>query len=128
MKIVIDGQEVSLPGGSGGGESAGEVYSTEETRIGTWINGKPLYRKVVGNTVQNAVNAWKEIAVIPDIDQMVFAYGSVLLADQTGQMVIPTMVAALKLESPNKIMYTTSSNNLSNTSIRVIVLYTKTTD
>lgn len=24
-----------------------EVYSTEETRIGTWIDGKPLYRKVV---------------------------------------------------------------------------------
>lgn len=23
----------------------GEVYSTEETRIGTWIDGKPLYRK-----------------------------------------------------------------------------------
>lgn len=25
----------------------GEVYSTEEVRIGTWIDGKPLYRKVV---------------------------------------------------------------------------------
>lgn len=24
----------------------GEVYSTEEIRIGTWIDGKPLYRKV----------------------------------------------------------------------------------
>lgn len=28
-----------------GGENTGEVYSTEETRIGTWIDGKPLYRK-----------------------------------------------------------------------------------
>lgn len=32
---------MSLPTGS-----AGEVYSTEETRIGTWIDGKPLYRRV----------------------------------------------------------------------------------
>lgn len=24
-----------------------EKYSTEETKIGTWINGKPLYRKVI---------------------------------------------------------------------------------
>lgn len=33
-------------GGSGGGSgSAEEVYSTEETRIGTWIDGKPFYRK-----------------------------------------------------------------------------------
>lgn len=44
MKIVIDGQEVEL---SGGGGSSEEVYSTEEKRIGTWIDGKPLYRKVV---------------------------------------------------------------------------------
>ena len=46
MKIVIDGQEVELSGGGGGG-SPWEVYSTEEKRIGTWIDGKPLYRKVV---------------------------------------------------------------------------------
>jgi len=30
--------------GSGGGGSSEEVYSTEETRIGTWF-GKPLYRQ-----------------------------------------------------------------------------------
>lgn len=35
----------SSGGGSSGGGSSGEVYSTEETRIGTWIDGKPLYRK-----------------------------------------------------------------------------------
>lgn len=48
MKIVIDGKTVELPGGGsgGGGSGAEEVYSTEETRIGTWIDGKPLYRKV----------------------------------------------------------------------------------
>ena len=28
-------------------EDAGEVYSTEERKIGTWINSKPIYRKVV---------------------------------------------------------------------------------
>ena len=32
-------------GGSGGGSN--DVYSTEETRIGTWIDGKPLYRMVI---------------------------------------------------------------------------------
>lgn len=25
----------------------GDIYSTEETRIGTWIDGKPLYRRVI---------------------------------------------------------------------------------
>ena len=27
-----------------------QIYSTTETRIGTWINGKPLYRKVITGT------------------------------------------------------------------------------
>lgn len=31
----------------GSGGSCGEVYSTEETRIGTWTNEKPLYRQVI---------------------------------------------------------------------------------
>lgn len=31
----------------------GEIYSTEETRIGTWIDGKPLYRKAFKATLFN---------------------------------------------------------------------------
>lgn len=30
-------------------EKAQEVYSTDEVRIGTWINGKPIYRKIFTN-------------------------------------------------------------------------------
>lgn len=33
----------------------GEIYSIEETRIGTWIDGKPLYRKVYLATVPSDV-------------------------------------------------------------------------
>ena len=40
---------VTLPGG--GSSDGGEVYSTEETVIGTWIDGKALYRKVVNFSV-----------------------------------------------------------------------------
>lgn len=32
--------------GGSGDSSSEEIYSTEETRIGTWIDGKPLYRRV----------------------------------------------------------------------------------
>lgn len=38
------------PGDAGTGEDSGEVYSTEEVRIGTWIDGKPLYRRVLSIT------------------------------------------------------------------------------
>ena len=40
---------VANSGGSGGGSSGGasDVYSTEETAIGTWIDGSTIYRKVI---------------------------------------------------------------------------------
>lgn len=40
--------------------SCGEVYSTEERRIGTWF-GKPLYRKVVTNISTVTGNIWVKI-------------------------------------------------------------------
>lgn len=36
-------------------ETNKEIYSTSEKRIGTWIDGKPLYRKVVQGTLPNCV-------------------------------------------------------------------------
>ena len=39
-----------------GGGACEEVYSTEETRIGRWIDGKPIYRMVVTTTVTNVQN------------------------------------------------------------------------
>ena len=41
-KIIINGEEAELGGSRSSG--GGEIYSTEETRIGTWIDGKPLYK------------------------------------------------------------------------------------
>lgn len=43
MKLAVNGKVVSVPCPQGGSQ---EAYSTEETRIGTWVDGKPLYRKV----------------------------------------------------------------------------------
>ena len=45
---------IKFGGASGGGSSAGlsNIYSEEETVVGTWIDGKPLYRKVVKYTLE----------------------------------------------------------------------------
>lgn len=56
--ITIADGVISAVGGSGSGES----YSTTETQIGTWIDGSPIYRKVVDigalpNNTQKYVNA-----------------------------------------------------------------------
>lgn len=59
-------------GASGGGDGGGsnEVYSTEETRIGTWIDGKPLYQKIIylPNVSLSASTAWRSVA--PPIDDL----------------------------------------------------------
>lgn len=44
-QVVVNGQKLNVGGGSGGNSESLDIYSTEETRIGTWIDGKPLYRK-----------------------------------------------------------------------------------
>ena len=57
VKDVADVQEVIPTGASSSNKLATEndlldIYSTTEQRIGTWIDGKPLYRKVLsGDTI-----------------------------------------------------------------------------
>ena len=46
-EVDFDGQSSDIPVGWEQVEDKGEVYSTTETRVGTWTDGKPLYRKVV---------------------------------------------------------------------------------
>lgn len=43
MASISDGKDGTGGGGSGGGE----VYSTEEIEVGTWIDGRTIYRKVI---------------------------------------------------------------------------------
>lgn len=56
MSIIYKGQTVANVGGGGGADPALEVYSTEEVRIGTWIDGKPLYRKMYTVTLPSSTN------------------------------------------------------------------------
>ena len=48
-KTEVDTLVANSGGSSGGGSSSGsgEVYSTEEIAIGTWIDGRTIYRKVI---------------------------------------------------------------------------------
>lgn len=46
--------------------NAENIYSTKETRIGTWIDGNPLYRKVVETTSPTSINSAADIVTIPE--------------------------------------------------------------
>lgn len=45
-----------------------EVYSTEETRIGTWIDGKPLYRRVIRGTFGTGTSNTYSLAALGSHD------------------------------------------------------------
>ncbi|MGN0416388.1 MAG: hypothetical protein ACI4EZ_00355, partial [Anaerostipes faecalis] len=72
----LKGQDGSA-GSSGGGGATSEVYSTEETEIGTWINGEPIYQKVVpitfkkeassGSVTSEAFNVGTTISALVDL-------------------------------------------------------------
>ena len=64
-------------GGSGGGSAEG-IYSTEETRIGTWM-GKPLYRKlyqVTSPSVKDTIISVADLSGEP-IDKVVNLHGMI---------------------------------------------------
>lgn len=74
-----------------GGSTAENVYSTEETVCGKWINGKPIYRKVISGTL--AVNSGNSIvfANVPElnIDRVINLYGN-MVEKQNVQITLQT--------------------------------------
>lgn len=119
-----------------GGGSSGEIYSTEETRIGTWIDGKPLYRKVYRKVVGNSES--EEIANLSSlqIDFVSHIYG---VFDQIGGVgsfpkawepanhIYPSGASAsVWISNPNLLRCANVSRASSR--ITVVIEYTKTTD
>lgn len=136
---------VTDDGGGGGsdGGSAGEVYSAEERRIGTWIDGKPVYRKVfsydsVGFTSNTA---WVNLpnTEIPNISQLVdvrcISFSSekswVKTSYGDGYSFLAVQVAAADATNnlqPGINILTTSISLFKNRPLVAILEYTKTTD
>ena len=58
--INIDGEDIYVKGQN-------EVYSTVEQRIGTWIDGKPIYRKV-STGITNTSSNYYTLFYIPNIE------------------------------------------------------------
>ena len=43
----------------------GNVYSSDEMEIGTWIDGTPLYRRVITGNCGSTTNKWNQLAKFP---------------------------------------------------------------
>lgn len=69
--VEFDGN--TIPDGYEEVEDKGEIYSTEEQVIGTWIDGRPLYRKTVFYEAEtSSQNLGVEIGVSHDISDVDF--------------------------------------------------------
>lgn len=115
-------------------------YSTEETKIGTWIDGKdrkPLYRKIISSTSPNVTkeneNITKKIPVNVDIK-----FGCIEKAfykDDSGNIVnIPfimtggQVIKAYLNVQDNNIVLTSNTQYTNDKPVSIVINYTKTTD
>lgn len=104
-------------------------YSTTEQRIGTWINGKPIYRRVFTGTLGNSEANVVTNELRSDRCQIIKAYGSI--ADNNndipiGHYVNDAWASGVWTNASYLYLYVTSS--LFNKPYELVVEYTKTTD
>ena len=118
-----------------------EKYSTKEIKIGTWIDGKPIYRRVLKYTLtldNNNYGAYtSEADLIKSIDSLIdlrfFVYnGTLIFAIPNGGGINSDRDAGIYIQrSYGGIGFQVSSysrNNYNNKTAVVVLEYTKTTD
>ena len=106
-----------------------QVYSTTETRVGTWINNKPIYRKVIETTTPSSSTV-ATIGSIPDIDKIIKLDGFLIYSNQQVGLMFSystTVLNAIMMEG-NNIRCKISASAYFNCNCYVIAEYTKTTD
>lgn len=117
--------------------SGEEIYSTEETRIGTWIDGKPLYRRIVDAVLPNSAtnNQWTTLVNLGVLGELVNFRASIITADKN------TVINSPAFEGTNRYIDISFSNTIGlcfyqynfidkmkGRGVHAIVEYTKTTD
>ena len=119
----------------------GHTYSTTEHVIGTWIDGKPLYEKVLQNTMPTVttdgtfVNAQIDISDT-NIDYPVNFVVNMYMSSQGQYYILPYLnnsgriaKAFVTSNSRDKLITLVSNGTaFSELSVKIILQYTKTTD
>lgn len=132
-QIGFDGSVSDIPTGWEQVDDPNE-YSTTETIVGTWINSKPIYRKVISQNITyytgdinidlNTANIelFTDARVLVDTD----SFTSVTHSQPSTNFYIRNFVFR-KSANNNTVTVSTNIEGLSGT-IYVIIEYTKTTD
>lgn len=118
---------------------AEDIYSTEETRIGTWIDGKPLYRKVYIGNVTFVKGSETQTIMEPNFrsnKHAVYTYGNIHMPYSSSNMydyMIPIAATevnyAIIVIIPNgDLMLVTGWDSPGRGTFEVVVMYTKNAD
>lgn len=113
-----------------------EEYSFTEQVIGTWIDGKPLYRKVINATPTISSSSYQTISIKHNISDLKNIHKCNAFLHNTGNTqtyILPAETSATKaigiseINSTNIIMYS-KNDTWSGWIAEIILEYTKTTD
>ena len=115
-----------LIGEDGPSGGIGEVYSTEETRVGTWIDGKPLYRITYSGSVTGNQGVWLPLFKIENVKTITSMLGIFESEDQYNAL--PNRNVSLCFYN-QMIQYAWYADGyFGNGNVSVSVEYTKTSD
>ena len=113
-----------------------EVYSTDEIKIGKWIDGKPLYRKVFAGTKESKKNKAINISDL-NVDYIRY-YGNITtnIGQSDGEYEFPlnyyeTSSAYIRTNFHRKysnITIVSTNGTYFNGNFKLVIEYTKTTD
>ena len=105
-----------------------ETYSIEEQKVGTWIDGRPIYRKVIDlGTLPNNSSKYVETGLIHTNIRVIRLYGNACNASGSYQSGLNDIYSRLNLVSDNTLGIQTTINFSSFTGYAILE-YTKTTD
>ena len=111
------------------------VYSEEEQIIGKWIDGKPIYRKVIITTSPTSINDFQCIALLPENEKtLVNLRAQIFVPNASIITQVPFSFATESLGSiyfdptTKNIIMSINNSTYINSEVIIIAEYTKTTD
>ena len=128
-----DGQLLMYDATAGRWVNGGHKYSTDEHIVGTWIDGKPIYEKIINTTIPTAssviINVPHNIILI---EQVINIYGIIIGESNTAGRPIPYSDSANNIQisqiNSTSININKSGADFNNRQIVITIQYTKTTD